>query len=205
MRVCLVRPTLTTLLKHSLPPKKILSMTSKASSSTFTYPKPTSIPSRPNPTVPPPPLLPYLDPPFKRSIPPLPKRKSVSAPEGWNRIEHIIPAAYPRRFQDCFGTYSRESKPFEVESPKEGETKEERMARNEGEARETVRRRFDALEWKSPGEGEDGLLIAAERWVRLKEPKSADEGVTLVLTHANGFTKEVSTLHDSRPEISHFS
>ena len=69
------------------------------------------------------------------------------------------------------------------------------MARNEGEARAMLRMRYDS----APGEmmgNESGLWMAAERWCRdspaeAHDAEPAAEGVTLVITHANGLHKEV--------------
>lgn len=109
---------------------------------------------------------------------------------------HAVPAAYPRRFADSFGSLIRESAPQTLEDSSdtraEGkekkkersreESKEERRARNEGEAREMLRLRYDSAEYpnlatdrgagtgtgQSSGDGEKhkGLWMAAERWTR---------------------------------------
>lgn len=79
----------------------------------------------------------------------------------------------------------------------EQESKEERIARNEGEARTMLRMRYDSAPGKVDGQ-ERGLWMAAERWCRLHGREGSDdsetrcEGVTLVITHANGLHKEVS-------------
>ncbi|KAI9632069.1 Alpha/beta hydrolase family-domain-containing protein [Dioszegia hungarica] len=149
-------------------------------------------PSSVVPVVPPPPYIPYTSPPTSSLPPPrLPDRPPIAdVPAGWTRTSHIVPAAYPRRFNDSFGSLRRESKPFQLEPPKQGETKEERLARNEGEARECLRQRFDARGFENGAAGKgEGLFMAGERW-RRDGASEGVEGVTLVVTHANGFHKE---------------
>lgn len=160
------------------------SQTHRGMSSRPHYPRPVK-PVSTVPLVPPPPRLPYRAPPGPP--PALPDRPDLSPPPGWTRTSHAVPAAFPRRFGSSFGTLSRESRPQTTNPPKEGESKEERLARNEGEAREILISRYDAK--RSEGDEEKGLWMAAERWVRTD--KDMREGVTLVITHANGFHKEV--------------
>lgn len=103
------------------------------------------------------------------------------------------------------------------------ESKEERRARNEGEAREMLRMRYDSAEYPNlatdrgagagtgtdseGGENQKGLWMAAERWTRSDSDSASaggqgeeDQGdaeaerVTLVVTHANGLHKEVRLL-----------
>lgn len=163
------------------------SMSGMASSSDrVSYPKPTTPSPFPYPLIAPPPYIPYRSAPPPTSLPRLPSRLSLPPlPPGWSRTTHIVPAAYPRQFAESSGTLVRESKPYQLEPPKQDETREERLARNEGEARECLRGRYDAT--RAQGD-EEGLYMAAERWVR---DGSKGEGVMLVVTHANGFTKEV--------------
>ena len=81
---------------------------------------------------------------------------------------------------------NRESRPFQTRPPKEKETAEERRARALEESEVSLRIRYAAAE----EEGRPaGLWMAGERWRRVG---GEEEGLTLVFTHANGFTKEVS-------------
>jgi hypothetical protein len=67
-----------------------------------------------------------------------------------------------------------------------------RKKRNLGEARECVNARFGATSiTESDMNSQHGLWVAGERWTR-KETEEREEGLTLVLSAANGFTKEVS-------------
>jgi hypothetical protein len=67
-----------------------------------------------------------------------------------------------------------------------------RKKRNLDEARECVRARFGATPISEGDENsQQGLWVAAERWIRA-ETDERGEGLTLVLSAANGFTKEVS-------------
>jgi hypothetical protein len=63
------------------------------------------------------------------------------------------------------------------------------------EVRGAITQRLDAT-MTYEGDGQPALWIAAERWARArqgdKDGKRAGQGVSLVLTHANGFTKEVN-------------
>jgi hypothetical protein len=51
--------------------------------------------------------------------------------------------------------------------------------------------RFDAT-LSSSVDDQPGLWIAAERWTKEGSNAGDGDGVALVITHANGFTKEVS-------------
>lgn len=190
-----MRPALTLL--RALPKlsahRQMSTQVQKAVGKNPSYARPPQ-PSSVVPVVPPPPYIPYTSPPTSSLPPPrLPDRPPIAdVPAGWTRTSHIVPAAYPRRFNDSFGSLRRESKPFQLEPPKQGETKEERLARNEGEARECLRQRFDARGFENGAAGKgEGLFMAGERW-RRDGASEGVEGVTLVVTHANGFHKEVS-------------
>jgi hypothetical protein len=84
----------------------------------------------------------------------------------------------------------RESKPFTAQPRKGGESAEERKERNLKEARACVRIRFDAKPLEEGARDQPGLWLAGERWIRTQNG-SGEEGLTLVLSAANGFTKEV--------------
>lgn len=149
------------------------------------YARPTSIIQRPIPVAPTPPFPALRAPPdFKKPEPPY--RPHVDSIEGWERTDHVLHAAYPRTFLESTGDLYRESEPYGVEG--ENETKEQRLERVENSVKVAVDMRRRA---KRVGAGDDtpGLYIAAERW---KREGGSDEGLVLVITHANGFNKEVS-------------
>lgn len=116
--------------------------------------------------------------------------------------QHIIPAAYPRRFREAVGGLSRCSSPFSetAGSLPIGESKEERTKRTERELQFAVNQKRNARPWADANGGEQtdqapvGLWIAADRWTRDGAQKSDQEGITLVVKHANGFSKEASPL-----------
>jgi hypothetical protein len=144
----------------------------------------------------------------------LPDRTPQRPPSGFESSRHIIPAAFPRTFTESTGNLERESKPFTAQPRKGGESAEERKEWNLNEARACVRTRFDATPQIPPpaeprdrnlspesevslafsieegGSDQPGLWLAGERWIRTQNG-SGEEGLTLVLSAANGFTKEV--------------
>lgn len=86
--------------------------------------------------------------------------------------------------------------PFSTTQPDRGENKEQRQLRNLDEARRCIKRRFETEEQVLPHEGEPQLWLAGECWSRNDRDGSenGEEGLTLVVSAANGFTKEVSLL-----------
>lgn len=73
----------------------------------------------------------------------------------------------------------------------EDESKTERKERIAKEVDVAAKKRINAT-LASDEQVQPGLWIAAERWQREAQSSSTGKnGVTLVLTHANGFTKEV--------------
>jgi len=94
---------------------------------------------------------------------------------------------------------SRESHPFRSQPPNPRESKEEREERALEETRRSFLKRYAAEEEEEEDgrrdEGEQpGLWMAGERWRRDDVGKQED-GLTLVMAHANGFTKEVGGDH----------
>jgi len=135
--------------------------------------------------------LPLRPPPTSKCPNTLPARGPTPSPQGFISSRHIIPAAFPRTYRESTGTLERSSHPFtKTKTPREkGESKEERGKRNLGEARECVLARFNATPTKEGDQTGSGLWISGERWIREGGPKEG--GLTLVLSAANGFTKEV--------------
>lgn len=176
------------------------------------YARPTSLTPRVDPISPGVRFVP-LRPPPPSTPPPLPTRPPLAAPDGWIRTEHALPAAYPRTFVESTGSLVRESAPFALSSSsstgstgvlggqgtiraEQEESKEDKKRRIMQEVKGAILQRLNATETYE-GDGQPGLWIAVERWARsLGKTGSSSgqmegEGVTLVLTHANGFTKEV--------------
>jgi hypothetical protein len=157
-----------------------------------TYPRWAGASQRPTPFAPKRDTPPLLPPPQRRCPNHLPIREMVPPPDGYSSSRHIIPAAYPRVFKESTGGLSRSSAPYTAHPARKGETPDERKKRNLDEAKACVRARLDA----SPSEDEGGMLwVAGERWIRdRKEGQEGGEGLTLVVSAANGFTKEVSSI-----------
>jgi hypothetical protein len=160
--------------------------TSKHSS----FPRPARLSAWPQPISRPIPTLSLGRPPA--STPPsLPPRPAVAPlPRGWSRTDHIIPAAYPRTFHASTGNLRRESHPFRFEHAEGGATREERAQRAKAETIAALTKRYDASEVGCDDTDQKGLWLAGERWAR-DIPGDKGDGVTLVVTHANGFMKEV--------------
>lgn len=137
--------------------------------------------------------IPPLLPPKATTCPnPLPDRPDPpSLPPGFKRSRHIVPAAYPRSFVESTGELDRGSTPFTKTAPRLGESSDQRKSRNLGEARECVRQRFEATPQADDGAAEPQLWLAGECW-RRTSPDQNQAGMTLVVSAANGFTKEVS-------------
>jgi hypothetical protein len=166
-----------------------MSTTSTASSKT-SYPKWKGPSQCPTPVVAKPAIPRRLRPPPITKCPnTLPPRPHTSSPRGFNVSRHIIPAAFPRTYRESIGTLERRSHPYTKSPREQGESKEERGKRNLGEARECVRARFNAIPTGEDEHGGSGLWIAGERWIR--QGGREEGGLTLVLSAANGFTKEV--------------
>ena len=167
--------------------------TSHSHRNVCSYPRPTSSSPFPSPAVAPEPFIP-LQPPPSATPPSLPRRPSLPPlPVGWKRTQHALHAAYPRTFEASTGTLSRECNPFDA-NPLEGETKDDRKERAEKAGRTVLKRRVAAGTSARADDGakdQHGLWIAAEKWQRTNT--EGDDGLTLVMTHANGFTKEVSS------------
>lgn len=154
------------------------------------YPRPSTPVKVPDPVSPRETLLPLSRPP-SQTPPHLPPRPALPPPPpGWTSTSHVVPAAYPRQFGASTGKLARESHPFRDTSATSsaGETSEGRRKRAAEETRLSLTARFDAGERVGENrEDQPGLWMAVERWRR----EGGGEGLTLVLTHANGFTKEV--------------
>jgi hypothetical protein len=164
--------------------------TTSAASSKISYPKwkgPSQCPTPvvANPAIP----RPLRPPPITKCPNTLPPRPSTPSPQGFSVSRHIIPAACPRTYRESTGTLERGSHPYTKARREQGESKEERGKRNLGEARECVRARFNATPTGEDEQSGSGLWIAGERWIR--EEGREEGGLTLVLSAANGFTKEV--------------
>jgi hypothetical protein len=154
------------------------------------YPRWSESSQRPSPVAPKRAIPRLLQPPSTNCPNTLPTRKPISLPRGFISSRHISPAAYPRSFAESTGDLSRASTPFTAKPGGPGESSEARKKRNLGEAKACVRARLDA----SPSSLKGGQLwLAGERWVR-KEGSEGKGGLTLVVSAANGFTKEVRPL-----------
>ena len=128
--------------------------------------------------------------------PALPSRPYYPPPKGWDKESKVLPAAYPRTYDASTGSLERESMSTKYTGEGE-ESKEERTTRLGKAALEFIANKFKAMEaGHSPGQ--KGLWLACERWTR-KEKKEGVQGVTLVVAHANGFTKEVSWVFSLLP------
>lgn len=115
-----------------------------------------------------------------------------------------MPAAYPRSLKESTGTLHRSSHPFtparssssEQAHTGAGESSDDRKKRQLAEAKECIRQNLHATRQTSPKAGEPQLWLAAESWTRTRAKSKTDasegDGVTLVVSAANGFTKEVS-------------
>jgi hypothetical protein len=172
---------------------RVMSTTSTPRIRHSTYPKWTGPSQRPRPVVTNPAQARPLRPPPSPKCPnTLPARPPTTYPEGFQSSRHIIPAAFPRTYRESTGNLKRGSNPF-TKSPATGaENKEERNKRNLEEARECVRARFNAQP-TNEDDTQPGLWIAGERWIRENSQRDG-KGLTLVLSAANGFTKEVRPL-----------
>ena len=164
--------------------------TARTASSKTSYPKWKGPSQRSTPVVAKPAIpLPLRPPPTSKCPNSLPVRPATPSPQGFKVSRHIIPASFPRTYRESRGSLERGSHPF-TKSPREnGESKEERGKRNLGEARECVIARFNATPTKEDDQTGSGLWLAGERWIR--EGGLKEGGLTLVLSAANGFTKEV--------------
>lgn len=165
---------------------RAMSTNSKRSS----YPQWSGPSQRPSPVAPKRAIPRLLQPPSTNCPNTLPARKPISLPEGFLSSRHIIPAAFPRSFAESTGDLSRASTPFTAKPGVPGESSEARKKRNLGEAKACVRARLDASPSSLTGAQ---LWLAGERWVR-KQGSESQGGLTLVVSAANGFTKEVRAL-----------
>lgn len=167
--------------------------TASPSSRNITYPKWTgpsqcSTPVVTRPAIP----LSLRPPPTSKCPNTLPPRPPTPSPRNFKSSRHIIPAAFPRTYKESLGDLERGSNPFTKTAITRGEGNEERKKRNLGEAKECVKARFNATATSGAEKDVSGLWIAGERWIRQDtERKGEGEGLTLVLSAANGFTKEV--------------
>lgn len=188
--------------------------TMNTSRRTISYPRPTTLADRPRPICPGVSYTPLRTPPAS-PVPSLPARPEVAAPPGWTRSEHPLHAAYPRTFVESTGSLVRELAPFALGPAPEGEDREAKKKRIMGEVKGAITQRLDAT-MTHEGDGQPALWVAAERWSRANSDSNVDkqeggrggQGVSLVLTHANGFTKEVRhcSLHSSgQKAIAHLS
>lgn len=139
-------------------------------------------------------LLPLLQHPAQSSAPQQPPRPALPTPSGWQSSNHAAPAAYPRSIPSAIGTNSRASHPFSSgngQPAKESkETKEERNQRLTAEKERCIAARHNAPVWPladAVKAAHHPLWCAAERWVN--SDQRAD-GLTLITTHACGFSKE---------------
>lgn len=165
-----------------------------SSSSRLTYPpwhRPSQAPTPVAPRFTPTPIL-HPPPSVAQSPRSLPGRPPLPPPpRGYRSTRHIIPAAWPRQYKEITGNLDRSSRPFTLAPIPRDETKDQRKARNLGEAKESIRQRFSATEWTEEEirAGKPGMLyIGAEVW---KRDGADGKGLVLVMAHANGFTKEV--------------
>ena len=171
------------------------------------YPKWNGPSQAPSPVAPPREIPPLLPPSSTTCPNPLPSRPDPSPPPaGWDRSRHIIPAAYPRSFVQSTGTLERSSSPFSTTKPRAGESKDERIRRNLQEAKACIQGKFKATPHTGAYEGEKQLWLAGECWRKsatASVSRKEKEGLTLVVSAANGFTKEVSPRSHIHLNISH--
>jgi hypothetical protein len=140
-------------------------------------------------------FLPPLPPP-EAAPPTFPVRPPLPVPPGYQRTQHVLPASDYRRYETSYGTLSRESRPFEDTPSRSNASKEERqehVVRGLQKMWDMVRSAKKAVE-----PPETCFWVSLERWVRKERSqakgkgKEEPQGVTLVVTHANGMNKEVS-------------
>ncbi|GMK55146.1 hypothetical protein CspeluHIS016_0202020 [Cutaneotrichosporon spelunceum] len=159
------------------------------------YPRYTKASVAPSPCVPPRPLLALRRPP-PATAPPAPERPALAAPAGYTRSVHAAPAAWPKTLKEGAGALSRSSTPFgPAPAPNgadgNGEGKAERAARIVREKDVCVSARRDATYWpinEAEAGGQPAQWLSVERWTR---DIPAQDGITLVVAHANGIQKEL--------------
>ncbi|TXT10473.1 uncharacterized protein COLE_04407 [Cutaneotrichosporon oleaginosum] len=155
-----------------------------------TYP-PYNQPSvAPSPTVQPPRELLALRRPPPSTAPAPPARPSLAPPpKGYTRTLHAAPAAWPKTLKESVGSFSRQADPFGPVPAKE--SKEERAARIVREKDVSCGRRKDATYWsieEAEASSQPPQWLAVERWHR---DVPDNDGITLVVAHANGLQKEL--------------
>ncbi|EKD03337.1 hypothetical protein A1Q2_02366 [Trichosporon asahii var. asahii CBS 8904] len=140
-------------------------------------------------------LLPLLQHPNQSTAPQQPPRPVLPTPSGWSSTLHAAPAAYPRSLASAIGTNARDSHPFATASAAGNaqpvkESKEERNKRLALEKDRCIAARHDSPVWPfdtALKAEHHPLWIAAERWVNSTQ---APDGLTIITTHACGFSKE---------------
>ena len=162
--------------------------------STISYPPPTS--GKTWNTVNPRPLHPLREPPAHLLVnpPPLPDeaRQRLLDPsplDGFSFSTHVIPAAYPR--STPYVPPSENIKRF-VES---SDLKKKRVwVQSIAEELKESKRRYHAMGDTAPDEKEGEVLwnVVNRFWPNDLHAKQGSKGITLFLSHANGFSKEVS-------------
>ncbi|GAA5984293.1 hypothetical protein JCM10908_006129 [Rhodotorula pacifica] len=142
------------------------------------------------------PLLPLLPPkPLTRRLPPLPTRPShqddAIAP-GWTRETLVLPAAFPRSFPRS--TKHPHEPARDPTVPAAGEERADPKKAIEQVVRsqlESFARPITPQEAAAEGEKQEQLVVVGNRYRPAKRNSTAGPGLTLVLSHANGFYKEV--------------
>jgi hypothetical protein len=121
--------------------------------------------------------------------PALPDRPDAVSIPGFAYTRHVAPAAYPRSIQHGVGKLRRESEPYGNVQSHVGGSKEEKKAAisraittSSRYNRQATPMSEDEKAWGLP------LYIAVDRWTRVQPVRG---GRSLVITHANGFNKEV--------------
>jgi hypothetical protein len=157
----------------------------------MSYPKPTTsvkVRSLPHELQP---LRPLCRPPVE-TFPSLPERPQPDPIAGFTYSTHVTSAAYPRSIRHGTGSLRRESEPYGNIQGHIGGSKEDKKAAVERAINTSYRYNWEP-EQTSDDESQwgRGLYMAVERWKRVVPVRG---GRSLVLTHANGFNKEVGLL-----------
>ncbi|KAH8920985.1 hypothetical protein BT69DRAFT_367098 [Atractiella rhizophila] len=133
-------------------------------------------------------LLPLYPPPSSPLPPPLPLRTSSTiASVGWCTSTHIFPAAYPRTRLGAVTNPSERGK--KLFTWKDASGAREQMESLKRHLRSTTERTVDSFAVESAKE--EGLWIAVNRYAPLHVMEAeANQGITIILCHANGLHKE---------------
>lgn len=127
-------------------------------------------------------------------FPSLPDRPAAVSIPGYTHTRHVAPAAFSRSIQHGVGTLRRESQPYGNIEAHVGGSKEEKKAAIKRAIATSSRYNRGAA---SMSDGKEAwglpLYVAVDRWTKVKPVRG---GRSLVMTHANGFNKEVCGYQD---------